>query len=206
MKMKAIFAIFAALLLSACASGPLIDPEVSSRMVVQEIAVTTPNLSGVSGRSISVPNNQVQSDISRALAARMQGRGMPGGNPVRVDVDVDRVSLVSPGQSLLIGGVSSVSATVSVVDLSTGGVLLPETKMTSSSDGWAPGGIVGAASRGSAQEDYRKTVASFANTVAQRLLGASAVSGTTAFSDSRSSSTTTAAGDNNALRPAAWKM
>ncbi len=185
------------------------DPEVSSRMVVQDISVSTSSLSGVSGRSISIPPSQVQADISRALAARMRGRGMPGGNPVQVSVDVQRVALVSPGQSLLIGGVSTVSATVSVADLYTGTVLLPATEMTATSEGWAPGGIIGASSRGTPEQDYQRTVASFADAVAQRLLGANAASGATAFSNGRSPQTTTAApatGGNNALRPSAWQM
>ena len=192
-------------LLAACASQqPLAEPDVMQRMLVQQVMVDTSQLERVSGRSINISTAQVQADIQRALERRLLGRGMPGGTPARVSVDVASVSLVSPGQSLLIGGVSQVTGSVTVADLSSGSTLVPETRVSGTGEGWAPGGVVGAVSRGTADADYAQTVAGFANTVATRLLGngAAVAAGTTV-----SPAPGAVSGQGfNADRPAAWQL
>lgn len=200
-KLKAFIAVCCVCLLSACAETPLLAPEVASNISVQDITVDTSNFSGVSGRSIDVPTSQVRTDIERAVRARMQGQGARGGQSVSVNVAVDRVALVSPGQSLLIGGVSSITARVSITDLATGASILPETVVTSSSEGYAPGGILGATSRGTPQADYAQTVASFANNVAIRILGKQSTTGGAVSAVPASPS-----GGGNANRESAWQL
>ncbi len=204
MKLRVLFAIGAACLMAACTPAPLLSPELASQISVQDVAVSTTNFGGVSGRSISVPTTQVRSDIERALSARLRGRGAPGGSAVSVNVDVTRVALVSPGQSLLVGGVSSITATVSVVELATGAVLLAPTSVTGTSEGYAPGGILGATSRGTPEADYAQTVASFAENVTQRILGNSVSAAT-----NKAASTATPSpigGGRNELRETAWQF
>ncbi|MDX8350556.1 hypothetical protein SLH49_21410 [Cognatiyoonia sp. IB215446] len=207
-KIKALIAIAAAFLLSACAEEPLIDPQVSSAMFVQDVVVDTNGFAGVTGRAINVPATQVRADITRALSSRLRGRGNPGGTPVVVTVNVDRVSLVSPGQSLLVGGISTATGTVSIVELASQTSLLAPTQVVGTGDGYAPGGVIGAASRGSPQSDYTQTITRFAETVATELFGPAAASGSSASPAVASPTLSTAPGANNAnsLRESAWQL
>ena len=88
-------------------------------------------------------------------------------------VTVDQVNLVSPGQSLLLGGTSTIKGTVSISNVATGSDILPVTNVSGLADGsYAPGGIIGALSTKSPENDYENTVASFASDVKSRLFGA----------------------------------
>lgn len=202
---RKILAVLAVCAVSACTSQALLPPEVAGRIAVQEIAVSTTGLERVTGRDIAVSNAQVQADIRQALAARMQGRGAVDGSPVNVTVNVDSVSLVSPGQSLLVGGVSSISGSITITDVATGAVILPLTAVRASSEGWAPGGILGATSRGTAEADYAQTVASFANSIATRVLG-TATSATTGAPVTGTAPTAVSNEDRNAFRASAWQL
>ena len=208
MKIKVLVAIYAACLMAACTPQSLLAPEVASSIAVQNVTVDTTNFAGVSGRALSISNAQVRSDIERALVGRMQGRGAIGGKPVSVNVAVDRVALVSPGQSLLLGGVSGVSASVSITELATGAVVLAPTAISASGQGYAPGGILGVASRGTPESDYARTIASFADNVATKILGASsgAVNGTAPRTVREPATAGPAVGGRNALRDTAWQF
>ncbi len=191
--------------LAACASQqPLAEPDVMQRLLVRQITVDTSQLERVSGRSTNISPAQVRSDVQRALEGRLLGRGAGGGTPVRVTVDVTSVNLVSPGQSLLIGGVSQIVGTVTVDDFASAEVLVPETRVSGSGEGWSGGGVVGAVSRGTPEADYAQTVAGFANTVATRLLGNRAATGpATAVSPAPGA----VSGQGfNADRPSAWQL
>jgi len=209
-KLKAVFLVCMAFVLSACTEQALLAPDVASRISVQEINVETSQLPAVTGRSIEISTAQVRDDIQRALRSRLQGRGAPSGDAVGVTVNVDRVALVSPGQSLLIGGVSSITARVSITNLATGALVLPETVVTSRSEGYAPGGLIGAASRSSPEADYTQTVTSFSNNVAARILGNVGATTAAPLSNSNSSvpsaTTSTPGGQNNQLRASAWQL
>ena len=205
MDRRAFLALGGVSFLAACVgTTPLLEEGVSRSIVVQQVAVDGSKVGKVSGRSLDVSGSQIESDIRRSLERRMLGRGSKTGTPVRVDVRLTSVLLVSPGMSLLVGGSSSISAEVSVVDLNTGKLLLEPTKVSATGDGYAPGGIIGAASRGTPAEDYSNTVGSFADSVSKRLLGTSgsapaAAPGVTGSPDMP-------AGGFNADRPAVWRL
>ncbi len=214
-RFKVAITILAAVMLSACAE-PILDEQTASQVVVQQVNVSTANFSRVTGRSINKPAAQVQADLSNALNSRLQGAGAPGGSPVAVNVSVESVALVSPGQSLLVGGTSSVTATVSVVELSTQRELAPATRVTSSGEGYAPGGVIGASTRGTPEADYAQTVQSFASVLTTRIFGryvpvqqgpSVAVGGSSSggLAPIGGGAPTSAVG-NNAMRESAWQM
>jgi hypothetical protein len=157
-------------LLAACSAPTLVDESVSANWWVRDVFVDTSELSGVSGRSLAVASDQVGSDVDRAL--RQQLRGLSRAQPVNVEVKIESVRLVSPGQSLLVGGLSTISGTVRVIDARSGEVLLPTSKISGSAQGYAPGGIIGALSRPSPEKDYQNTVAGFAVNTRKLLFGA----------------------------------
>ncbi|MEM9250049.1 MAG: hypothetical protein AAGB05_15320 [Pseudomonadota bacterium] len=141
-------------------------------MFVDEVQVETSGFTRVTGRQISVTSEQVERDVERALRQRLLGRGDPGGTPALVRVGIRRVSLVSPGQSLLVGGNSSFGSEVSVVDKRTGAFLLEPRAVAASGQGWSAGGVLGASTRPSPALDYQQLVNAYADRVAALLIGA----------------------------------
>lgn len=141
-----------------------------SSLKVVGVSVDTSAIEGVTGREISVAPAQIGADVRSTLMASLGDSA--GDRPVNVKLLIERVILVSPGQSMLVGGVSTITGTMWIVDEGTGAVLMkPTTVRGTAKGGWAPGGLIGVALTKSPQEDYRATVAGFAADVRKRLFG-----------------------------------
>lgn len=191
----------AASVVAGCAvsHGPSLIPEASAEdMWVERVVVKTDQLKGVRGRDFKPSNERIAADLTRYLNRRLkttgrssaydrvyQGRGgfPPVGvpapkspravasRPVVLEVSLRRLYLVSPGQSILVGGLSQAEGVVRVLDARSGKVVVPPTEIAKTAAGYAPGGLLGAATRGSAEQDYMKTLATFANMIEHRLFG-----------------------------------
>jgi hypothetical protein len=193
----------AAFVLTGCVGAPLLEEEVARNIAVQQVAVDVSALKGVSGRNLDISTAQIETDVRRALERRVLGQGVPRGTPVRVDVRVKSVALVGAGQSLLVGGSSTISADVSLVDISTGTRLVQPTNVTGAGGGYAPGGVIGAVTRASPEDDYVLTLRGFADNVAKRLLAGVQ---TSAPSAGTATPGTAPVGGYNRLRPPAWQL
>jgi hypothetical protein len=148
----------------------LADGRRGSSLKVVEVSVDTSAIEGVQGRAISVPPAQIGADIRSTLLASLGNNA--GDRPVKVNLLVERVVLVSPGQSMLVGGVSTITGTMWIVDARNGAVLMkPATVRGTAKGGWVGGGLIGVALTKEPQEDYRATVAGFAADVRKRLFG-----------------------------------
>ena len=140
-------------------------------MRVTDVAVDVSGLEGVKGRQFSIPNSQVQTDLRNTLLATLRTDATRG-QTVKVNLLLDRFSLVSPGQSYAIGGVSTIAGTMWVVDAKAGTVVMKPTRVWGTAKGgWALGGLIGAALTKSPDEDYRATLAGFSADVKKRLFG-----------------------------------
>ncbi|WP_458878255.1 hypothetical protein [Arenibacterium sp. CAU 1754] len=144
----------------------------TSNLQVVDVSVDTSAIDGVEGgREIAVPPAQIKTDLRNALLGTLRSANS-GGRPVKVNLLIERVYLVSPGQSMMIGGVSTIRGTLWITDAKTGAVVLKQTKVQGTAKGgYVLGGVIGVALTKSPQDDYRATVAGFAADVKKRLLG-----------------------------------
>ena len=196
-----------ATLLAGCASS-IVEPEVAQSMWVREIRVDASQFEGIKGRNLQKSSAEVQRDVEEALRRRVLGRGVPNGVPVRLDVNIKSVRLVSPGQSLFIGGNSTVASDVTVWNANDGSSMADSVNAVGVGQGLV-GGVFGAATRGNPEDDYRNVVDNYAAEIAKRLLGDS--SGTRAGAGQIPSSTLppNAAAPrtgNNVNRPSIWAL
>ncbi len=164
MKLKTLILLPLILLVAACTTS-LVEPEVSRSIRVVDVAVDTSAMkSGVTGREISISSEQVKRDVQAALK-RSLSIGNPQGDPVKVTVRIKSVALVSPGQSLLIGGVSAISGDITVTNLKTGEAVVPTRDVAGFGSGYAPGGVIGALTTKNPQADYENVVNGFAGRI-----------------------------------------
>ncbi len=164
---RSFLALAAAFGLSACANTALLTPEQSANLSIRDVSVDVSGFTGVTGRNITVSPAQLQQDLTVALRSQL-GASQSGTSDLRVSVS--SLSLVSPGQALLIGGISTLQGVVEIKNIRTGEVILPATTVYGYADGgYAPGGVIGALAAGTPEEDYARTVASFASDLRIRL-------------------------------------
>ncbi len=165
-----VLGMFAALIITGCAA-PLIEETVSKGLKVDAVSVDVSNLkNGVTGRQFKVPNDKIKADILSALI-RETTTSPSGARPVTLVVKLDSFRLVSPGQSVLLGGISTVTGRATVIDSKTKEIIVPETKVLGNGKGYAPGGLLGAIVTKKPAEDYKTTVAGFAADVKLRVFG-----------------------------------
>ena len=160
----------AVLALAGCETPSLVEGDVADTLRVTGITVDMSSFEGITGRQFTTPNMQVKQDIESSLASTLLPASADGTRPVSVNVKVQRIALVSPGQSFLVGGISTVTAQLTVIDAQ-GQTIVPTTSVFSSGEGYAPGGLIGAATRQSPEQDYASTVRRFGEAVRRQLLG-----------------------------------
>ncbi|MCP5072767.1 MAG: hypothetical protein GY947_05650 [Rhodobacteraceae bacterium] len=163
-----------ALAVSACVPEPLLDASAASGYSIRSVDIDVSAIEGLKGgREITKTPEQIRADIDGTVTHVLQQASAENGRPLKVSIAVDSVALVSPGQALLLGGVSTIRGMLTATDAKTGDVVIPATKVFGTAKGgWAPGGILGAASTKTPENDYKATVVGFANDVKLRLFGA----------------------------------
>lgn len=172
---RSTLAAIAALGLAGCATNaPLLESDARAIYAVQNVTVNTNRMTGaaVRGRVNEYSHEKVSRDVRATLSQRLKAdpRGIRN---VDVSVELSRFSLVSPGQSFLIGGASQITGVVMVRDSKTGQVVLERATITGTAKGvYTPGGLAGAISTRSVEDDYRNTIAGFATDVERHLFGA----------------------------------
>ncbi len=165
---RVFLALAVATVLVACAQ-PIAKSVDTGQFQVRAVNVDLSQFERVKGRNIDVPRAQVERDLSAALTRELTAASAGNSRPVDVDMKIFSVSLVSPGQAALVGGLSNVSGEISVRDARSGEVLVPPTEIAGTPSGYAPGGIIAVALTKSPQEDYQATVAGFAADVRRSL-------------------------------------
>ncbi len=149
---------FAAFGLAACA-GPApttsaLDAASRDNIVIADVAVDVAKM-GAQTQGRPVPSSSVKSLLEREAASQLRGQGK-GNRKVRAVLAIDNVNIITAGQSILVGGESTMSGTVSLVDPRSGQTLLAPTKVTSGGGGWVAGGLIAAATRDDAATELRQ--------------------------------------------------
>jgi len=165
---RSFLSVFALIAVTACAA-PLLNEEQAANLQVRSVTVDISQFeNGVAGRNIAIPSAQVKADLEAALR-RTLGASSQGN--ADVVVVLTKMWLVSPGQSIMLGGNSSITGIVSVASVHNGQPILAPTEVVGISNKRTVGGIIGALSRSSAEEDYRETITGFALNLKKRLFG-----------------------------------
>ncbi|WP_371228868.1 hypothetical protein [Roseovarius sp. 2305UL8-3] len=164
--------LLAALLLCGCMNTQLLEEGAANTFNVRDVSVDTVQLKkGVRGRVNEISPSKVARDIDANLTNKLRARSR-GETPVDLKVSITSVNLVSPGQSFLVGGVSTIMGIINVTDARTGELVLEPTQIAGTAKGnYAPGGLIGVALTKQVDDDYRSTVAGFVSDVERLLFG-----------------------------------
>ena len=149
-------------LLGACAPQPFIDRPLAQTIKVEEVSVEAAGIDTEIGRDIVKTEAQLEEDIRKAVENQVIYSTRERERPANLEIRVADVVLVSPGRSFLIGGNSYIQANITVKDRETGAVIFGPKLFAQMGRGYAPGGIIGAATRPDPAQDYLSTVAAFA--------------------------------------------
>ena len=152
--------------LVGCATQQL-PPDVAQDIYLAETRIDTSKLGSETGGR-KVPVSQLKAALEREVRLRIKNRG---NRTVRLDIDVTSANIVTAGQSILVGGSSHVTATVSVVDYNTGEVLMAPTQVRGTGGGYAPGGIIGALALPDRNTDVQNIAKGFAENLNIVLFG-----------------------------------
>ncbi|QFT91881.1 hypothetical protein FIU86_03440 [Roseovarius sp. THAF9] len=144
--------------LAACA-GPapkesLLNEASRSNLRITEVVVDVSNM-GEKTKGRAVSSESVKSLVTQSANVMLRGQGN-GPRAARAELSVDDVNIITAGQSMLIGGESTMTGSLSLVDPRTGDVLLPPAKVSSGGGGWAAGGIIAVATRDDASTELRQ--------------------------------------------------
>lgn len=155
---RSFIAIFAVALLGACA-GPApkqsaIDSVTRANLRITDVTVDVSGM-GTKTQGRAVSSATVQRTVGESGRIMFVGHGK-GSRNARAVLAVDNVNIITAGQSIMIGGESTMSGTVSLVDARTGERILPPTKVTSGGGGWAAGGLIAVATRDDANTEVRQ--------------------------------------------------
>ncbi len=153
--------------LAACVQTVL-TPEVAQDVTIRRVTVRTDQLGQMSVRGLPITPERLASDLQTALEGELGKRMSSSGNADLL-ISIDRVLLVSPGQSFVIGGRSFIDATVVVTRVSDGARIAGPKTFSGLPEGARPGGIIGAIAEPEAWEDYRTTVSGFATMLEKAL-------------------------------------
>lgn len=160
------------MLLTACAgAGPtesVLDETSRGSVVIQSVSVDGSAL-GATTDGQQVPSSTAVRALE-AEAARLVGRGN-GTTPTVVVMKLVSVNLISAAQSIVIGGESVMKGTVSLLNASTGEVIIPPQEIDAGGGGWVLGGIVGAATRDDPVTELRQMSAEFVDRAQVLILG-----------------------------------
>lgn len=152
--------------LAGCATQQL-PSAVAQDIYLAETSIDTSKLGAqTSGRK--VPTSQLKAAMEREIRLRIKNRG---NRTVKLKIDVTSANIVTAGQSILVGGSSSVHAMVSVIDYNTGEVLMQPTKVFGTGGGYAPGGIIGALALPDRNKDVQNIARGFAENLNIVLFG-----------------------------------
>ena len=155
-----------AALVAACTDPVATQQTTAAGLVPAQVSVDVSAIQGITGREFVRSPQQIQSDVSAALAQQIPTR--TAGN-ADVRIALREVRLTSPGNAVAFGGRSRIVALVQILDVRTGAPLRPTKEITGFADQIRPGGLIGAALTPSAQADYDQTLRGFASTVAAQL-------------------------------------
>ncbi|MDP0929265.1 hypothetical protein Q0601_18940 [Paracoccus onubensis] len=142
-KLVAVSAVAATL--AACA-GPAPKKPVLSAQQAQQISVREAQIdvsaigAATSGRK--VPASTVRDELRKASGVLLWSDGPRDAVAV---VKIDSVNIIGVGQTVLIGGESTMRGSVSLVDAKTQDVIVPPQEISSGGGGYTPGGLIGAA-------------------------------------------------------------
>ena len=157
----------AAVALTAC-TQTLMEPAVAQGVTVRRISVLTDNVTHFSVRELAIDRQRFAADLTAAVRSAIGARARGDGNAELI-INVNRVWLKSPGESFLLGGPSFVDAEVTVRNVADGTVIAGPTTFSGISSQTRMGGIVGALSAPSAQDDYDHTLQGFATMINEAL-------------------------------------
>ena len=153
---------------AACGQSVDVSPTVAAQARVEKVVVNMASFQGVEGRQLSVSPDQVQADVTASVESLLKQSSASGTTPVTVTIYPIVVRLISPGQSLVAGGVSTLTAQIEMV-ATNGEVLVPRQQVKTTGQDIAGAGLIGAATRGTAQADYDKTIRRFGESVNAQL-------------------------------------
>lgn len=178
-----------ALLLSACGQ-PKLTGEESSDLSVTRIQVLTAGLEQpVDGRQNDISAETLARDITNLLNQRLANR--PGNTSAELLVDVKNVNLIPRGVSALAPLQSTSTVVMRLTELvpvidedaeptpqeddepvfEFGRVIVPDTEISANSASWRLGGILGAATAPTLEDDYLQTLNGLAIAIEKRLYG-----------------------------------
>ena len=155
------------LAVAAC-TQTLMEEGVARSVTVRRISVLTDNITHYSVRGLPISRARFADELRNHIQQELGERAQPAGNAELIVV-VKRVWLKSPGESLFMGGPSFIDAEVTVRRVSDGGIIAGPTKFSGVSQQQRLGGIFGAISAPSAQDDYQQTLRGFAIRINQAL-------------------------------------
>lgn len=148
--------------IGAC-TQTILEPDVAQSVTIRRVVVLTSDLASYSVRELPISPDQLASDLQSHVEVELGNRRVPNGNADLI-ISVTRVLLKSPGLSFLAGGPSYINAQVEVRRVSDGAVISGPMTFSGNS-GPRMGGIFGAMSAPSAQDDYRMTLKGFAEMI-----------------------------------------
>lgn len=159
--------VLGATFLSGCGvTPPLLDPGTVETLRFRTITMDMSEFSGLSGRSLNLSNTQIGTDIGRALQSKLNPT--PEGNS-DLSVKMQSFRLVSPGQTILVGGASSVVGTIQITNLETRAITVPPTEVSIQLS--SGGGLIDAALSRGPTRDYQQHVDIFTSNIKSRLYG-----------------------------------
>ena len=171
---RTFLALFGAALLSACAATePLLNLSAPSGYRVESVSIEVSSIDGLKGgRDIERSPAQIQADLTASVRAALTTASMPNGRRVAVQIQLDNIALVGPGQAFMVGGISSARGVLQVSDVASGEIVVPATEVFGTVEGWAPGGLIALANSVPPEQDYNALILGFASKVKARLFGA----------------------------------
>ncbi len=166
--MRLALALLSVLALLGCTAPHMLEDQAAANLVVRNVTVDTSAITGVAGRKMAfdVPPAQINADLTQALQRKLVPT--PQGN-ADVRITVTELRLMSRMQEMMLGGASYLKGSLSVTDAATGRQIVAPTKVFATSQRVRVGGPIGAAVAPSAADDYRQTIAGFAQNVLVRL-------------------------------------
>lgn len=161
--------------LAACAEQiAIVDDDLKNRLTITDVMIDTSALqlndAGYirTGRETTLTPAQLAADLDAKITWALRAQRLNGATRAILTVAPRKVWLVSPGQAFALGGQSTIKGRVSLV-AETGEVLLPPTEIAGISAQVRSGGLLGAVTTPRADEDYRQTVAGFADKAVSQL-------------------------------------
>ncbi len=134
------------------------------------VRVDTSTVKNTSNRQIvGVSRKRLASDLTAALTTKLGAVSNPNGLPSNVNVTVEEVHLADIVERALVG-TSYVVSTISVTDAATGEVIIAPTEVRGNSGQLRAGGVIGAATTQSVENDYKLAVQGYADALVASLV------------------------------------